>query len=163
MHLNKFLCNNNLKFHYKAKQNKIWREWYVCVKVAFQCCVSSTYGYVWSTQNTWSVSLTRIQHAYVNVRKRNASLRNWHPLPFLVSSWLISTILITPFHLTISPLSIPLILLLVLNSLFQKAYLFPNLSILWKKTSHPYHFLYSSRFLHGMTWHFVLSLYWFAV
>ena len=38
--------------------------------------------------------------------------------------------LITLFHLTISPLSLPIILLLIMDSLLEKAYSFPNLSFL---------------------------------
>ena len=81
-------------------------------------------------------------------------VRKWQPLPFLVSR-LTSAILLTPFHLMISPLSIRLIFPLILNSLFEKAYLFPNLSFLSTKASHSHHFLYSSRFQHGLTWNWV--------
>ena len=52
---------------------------------------------------------------------------NWQSLPFLAYT----PFLIKPFHLAISPLFRPVILLLILNFLFKKAYSFPNLSLLF--------------------------------
>ena len=49
-------------------------------------------------------------------------------LPFLASKHT-STILITPFHLTISPLFRPVIPLLILNFLSWRAYSFLNLTL----------------------------------
>ena len=75
---------------------------------------------------------------------------------FLFQAHIISTILtsyplyshhIHHTHLTISPLFRPFILLLILNFLSEKAYLFPNLSLLSTKIFHPHHFLYSNHFL----------------
>ena len=109
----------------------------------------------------WTLAAT----GEVDIKCHPSRARNWQALPFLASRHT-STILITPFHLTISPLFRPVILLLILNLLSEKAYLFPNSSLLSTKTSHPHHFLYFNHFLHRVTWHFnlvtllVCRLFW---
>ena len=75
---------------------------------AVEHCILAKLGdiYIRVSQNTWEFPPWRV--------------RNWQPLLFLASRHT-STILITPFHLTISPLFRPVILLLMLNFLSEKA------------------------------------------
>ena len=116
-----------------------------------QCCMWSIVFWPNSAPFTYAYLRTHGSFAL------DAGKETDNPLPFLASRHTSTIVPTTPFHLTISLLYRPVIRLLILNFLSERAYSFLNLSLLSTKTSHPHRFLYSNHFLHRVTWHFIVS------